>query len=116
MANEQMDDVRLESLNPDDPEFLERCEATAMRYFRAATKEALQLRTQTVANLRPYWNTPKYRRLYAQASEKYETAVKPAYELARRTLAELELTGEVSESLSYEWDQLKVAQIMQEVA
>lgn len=99
-----------------DPEFLERCEATAMRYFKSATKEALQLRTQTVVDLQPYYDTPKYRRLYAQASEKYETAVKPAHALYLCTLAELEATGEVSEALSYEWDQLKVAQIMQEVA
>lgn len=100
----------------DDPDFLERCAATAMRYFRSATKEALQLRTQTVVDLWPYYDTPKYRRLYAQASEKYETAVKPAHALYLKTLAELEATGEVSESLSYEWDQLNVAQIMAEVA
>lgn len=98
------------TINPDDPDFLERCEATAMRYFRSATKEALQVRTQTVVDLQPYWDTPKYRRLYAAASEKYETAVKPAHALYLKTLAELEATGEVSEQLSEEWDALRIAQ------
>jgi hypothetical protein len=100
----------------DDPEFLERCEATAMRYFRDATKEARQVRTQTIVDISPYYNSPKYRRLYEAASQKYEAAAVPAHALYLRTLAELEATGEVSEALSYEWDQLKVAQIMQEVA
>lgn len=99
-----------------DPEFLERCEAAAMRYFRSATKEALQKRTQAIVDLQPYWDTPKYRRMIEMISAVYDIAVKPAHELYLKTLAELEVTGEVSEALSYEWDQLKVAQVMQEVA
>lgn len=93
----------------EDRERLERCEATAMRYFRSATKEALRIRTQTIVDLQPYYGSPKYTRLRDAAERKYSAVSEPAWALYGRTVEELMRDGEVSEALSREWDQLKDA-------
>lgn len=91
----------------EDAERLERCDEEAGRYYRDAIRDAQVIYTRKVADLQPYWQTPRYDRERAAAKREFERVSKPAHELRIRTCRELFMTGEVSEELSFAWDALK---------
>jgi len=89
----------------EDVERLDACEQEANKWFKQATAGALAEFHQTMADLQPYWRTPRFDRERAAAKRKYELVSIPANELRVRTVKELFMTGEVSEQLDYEWAQ-----------
>jgi len=100
----------------EDQERLERAEATASRWFNDLTKPQLARYNQRMADAAPYRNSPRWERerLFAQR-EYHETTfeARRVYELAMQDLATL---GEISEATNYAYDEVAVAQMMQEFA
>lgn len=89
----------------EDVERLEACEQEAGEWFKKATATALAEFHRTMADLHPYWQTPRFDRERAAAKRKYEQVSVPANELRVRSVKELFLSGEISEQLDYEWTQ-----------
>jgi|SRR5579863_5101612 len=96
-------------------EKLERCEALAGRYFAEATKAQTATFHRAMSDLRGLQG-PRYDRAREAAKAAFEASTAQASELCDETIRELMLTGEISESLSYRWDELAVAEAMLEAA
>jgi hypothetical protein len=121
----EMADLQLYLANPhfhQDDDFseaverLDRCDAEAGRYYRDAIKDAQTRYTTALHNIPDAFGSPRWARAREAATREFERVSKPAHELRIRTCEELFLTGEISESLSYEWDDLNVTNIMQAAA
>lgn len=99
-----------------DPDLLERCEATADRYFKRATADALQVFTTTMADIEPYRGSPRWDRLRAAAKRRYEEVSKPAAALQGRHVQELLTLGEITPELDAAWDQIGAPQPIAQAA
>lgn len=100
----------------EDAERLERAEARAGQWFADATKEQTARFNERMAVAAPYKDAPKWERFRASAQREFAKDTAAARELSELTVRELMLTGEVSEALSYRWDELAVAGAMLEAA
>jgi hypothetical protein len=92
-------------------ERLERCEAQAGWYFAGATKPQTAAYNRAMADLRGL-SAPKYDRAREAAKAVFTASTKAASELCDLTLAELMTAGEVSEELSYRWDELALTDVV----
>jgi len=100
----------------EDQERLERAEATAGRWFADLTKPQLARYNRRMADAHPYRNSPRWERERLFAKREFEEGTAEArrvYELAMRDLM---TTGEISEATNYAYDEVSVAQMMQEFA
>jgi len=97
-------------------ERLERCERNAGWYFTDATKAQLALYNERLAVAAAYKGAPKWDRFRDAADREFKATTSAAAELCELTLAELLTDGEVSEALSYRWDELAVSGAMLEAA
>jgi hypothetical protein len=88
-------------------ERVERCEAVAGRWFADATKPQTAAYNRAMADLRGL-SAPRYDRAREAAKAAFTASTKAASKLCDLTLAELMTAGEVSEELSYRWDELAV--------
>lgn len=89
-------------------ESADRAKDEAVRYFADATKDQLQTYTNRIVEIGPYYGSPYWERERDFAKRRYAETTKDACELMERTVSCLIETGEVSESLSFEWDALMV--------
>jgi hypothetical protein len=96
-------------------ERVERMEQAAAWYFNNATKPQKGAHTQAINDLRGLFG-PKYERAREAASAAWKASTAEAAALYEETFAELMTAGEVSEALSYKWDELAVADAMLEAA
>lgn len=101
--------------NSEFAERLERCEAEAGWYFANATKPQKAACDRAMADLRGL-DAPRYDRAREAAERQWKATTAAAAELCELTLAELMDRGEVSEALSYRWDQLAVSDAMMDAA
>lgn len=99
----------------DEQARFERCEETAGWYFANATKTQAAAFHRAMADLKGL-SAPRYDRARDAAKAAFEASTKAASELCEETVRELMQTGDVSEALSYRWDELDVATAMMEVA
>jgi hypothetical protein len=99
----------------EDRERLERAEAQAGWYFANATKEQTAVFNRAMADLRGL-SAPRYDRAREAAERAFKETTAAARDLCDATMRELLLTGEVSEALSYRWDELAVSGAMLEAA
>ncbi|SEN67581.1 hypothetical protein [Bradyrhizobium sp. OK095] len=100
---------------PDYSEQRERVEAaeeTAGRYFVSATKEQHAAFHREMSDLRGLIG-PRYDRAAAAATRKFRESTEAARELCEETFAAIMEHGEVPEELSYKWDLLDIANVMQ---
>lgn len=97
-------------------ERLERAEAHAGRWFNDATKAQLARFNDRMAVASAYKGAPRWDREREAAHKEFHDTTAAARELSEETVRELMLTGEVSESLSYRWDELAVTGAMLEAA
>lgn len=93
----------------------ERCEEKAGEWFAAATVEQAATFHRAMSDLRGL-SAPRYDRAREAAKAAFDRSTSDARELCELTMQELMTTGEVSEALSYRWDELAVAATMREVA
>jgi hypothetical protein len=94
----------------------ERAEGLSGWYFTDATKEQLARFNDRMAVAAAYKGAPKWDRFRLAAQREFKRTTQAAAELCNLTFAELMATGEVSEALSYRWDELAVAGVMQQAA
>lgn len=87
-------------------ERVERCSLEATSYFANATKAETATYRQTMADIAPYKDSPRWERMRDQARREWDAATAPAYELFLTTFEELLRDGEVSEATSEAWDKL----------
>lgn len=97
-------------------ERVERAEAHAGRWFADATKPQLAIYNDRLAVAAAYKGAPKWDRFREAAQREFARTTEAAAELANLVFAELMTAGEVSEALSYRWDELAVAGAMQQAA
>lgn len=100
---------------PDYSEQRERIEAaeeTAGRYFVGSTKEQHAVFNRRMADLRGLTG-PRYDRAREAAKREFHATTAAARELCEETFAAILEHGEVPEELSYKWDLLDVANVMQ---
>ena len=100
----------------EDQERIERAEATAGQWFAALTKPQLARYNQRMADVAPYKDSPRWERERLFANQEFVEGTAEArrvYELAMRDLM---TTGEISEATNYAFDEVSVAQMMQEFA
>ena len=93
----------------------EACEAEAGAAFAAATVIQSSVFQMTMSDLRGL-SGPRYDRAREEARAVFARTTVEAAELCDLTVQELMQTGEISEELSYRWDQLKVSTIVQQEA
>lgn len=101
-----------------DAEHAERVESVerqASWFFEQATKPQRAAYNEAMAGLRGL-HAPKYDRLREAAKARWERSTAEASELFYRTADALMRDGEVSESLSAEWDALCAKRTEQEAA
>lgn len=96
-------------------ERVERCEASAGWYFADATKAQKSAFDQAMSDLRGL-DAPRYDRARKAADQDWHVSTTAARELYEATRIELLTTGEVSEAMSYRWDELAVSRAMLEAA
>ena len=89
-------------------EKIERCNEEAGHYFSRATVPQTAAFHQAMRDLRGL-DAPRYDRARAAAKAAFDASTVAARQLCDATFAELMETGEVSEALSYRWDELIVA-------
>lgn len=94
---------------------VEFCQAGAGWYFNDATKAQKAAHTLACNDLKGLFG-PVYERRRNAISATWKADTAAAAELYEATFAELMTSGEVSEALSYRWDELAVFQIMQQAA
>ncbi len=99
----------------EERERYERCEEEAGSYFAHATKPQAAAFHRVMSDLRGL-SAPKYDRAREAAKAAFTHSTKAASDLYDITLQELVTTGEVSDALSYRWDELAVATAMMEAA
>lgn len=87
-------------------ERVERCRDEANKYLAPAAVKALNACHQTMCDIAPYRDSPRWQRLKEAAERKYREDTAPAYELFLTTFEELMRDGEVSEATSDAWDEL----------
>lgn len=93
-------------------ERVERNEATAGRYFADATKPQSARYNEIMQVAAAYKGAPKWDRFRLAAQREFSRRTVAAAILANLTFSELMTDGEVSEALSYRWDELAVADVM----
>jgi hypothetical protein len=84
-------------------------QALASRYFRDATKPQAAKYAEQMAVIRPYAGSPKWERAREVAWQEYRASTEAAAALCNETYREMYDTGEVSDELSYRWDELIAA-------
>jgi hypothetical protein len=62
-----------------------------------------------MAVIRPYAGSPKWERAREAATQEYRASTEAAAALCNETYREVYETGEVSDELSYRWDELIAA-------
>jgi hypothetical protein len=104
---------------PDDfseeRERFERCEEQAGAWFASATVTQTAIWHRALSDLRGL-SAPRYDRAREAANAEFHRTTAAARELCDLTVQELMTTGEISEALSYRWDELNVAGAMLEAA
>lgn len=95
---------------------VERNEARAGWYFTDATKAQLAVFNDRMAVAAAYKGAPKWDRFRLAAHREFKRTTQAAAELCDLTFAELMTAGEVSEALSYRWDELAVTGVMLQAA
>jgi hypothetical protein len=90
------------------------CEEEASSLFGLAVASALTEYYATVTLIPDPPHTPRYDRAREAARRKYALVSVPAWEIRNRALNDLMACGEVSEATSFMFDELKVAQAMEE--
>lgn len=93
-------------------ERIEAAEETAGRYFAEATKEQTAIFHAEMAAVRGLIG-PRYDRAALLAAIKFRRTTEAARELCEETFQEIMREGEVSEAMSYRWDELELSNIMQ---
>lgn len=88
-------------------ERVERCTKIANEYFAPAVASALDACHQTLRDIDPYKDSPRWRRMKEAAESKYREDTAPAYELFLDTFDELMRDGEISEATGDKWDALE---------
>ncbi|UGA46637.1 hypothetical protein HU230_0011585 [Bradyrhizobium quebecense] len=99
-----------------DREKLERVEAEAGWYFNSATKQQQARFTDRMSAAFAYRGSPRWEREREAAQKEFTETTAGASALCAETVRELMETGEVSEALSYRWDELAVAGAMAQAA
>jgi len=94
----------------EEVERLEKCEHEAASLFKIATKPALAAHTRAIVDLEPYHGSPRWTRERDKADRQYQKISKPAWELYKRSVNELMMSGEISEQLDAEWTALRDSQ------
>lgn len=96
-------------------ERFERCEERAGKLFADATKAQTAVYHRALSDLRGL-SAPRYDRARDAAKAVFDASTAAARELCEQSIKDLMLTGEISESLSYRWDELAVSGAMLEAA
>jgi hypothetical protein len=111
-----MSNFRRDDESPSEyAERLELAEVHAGRYFADATKDQKAAFDQAMSDLRGL-DAPRYDRARHWANVAWVIRTTAARELYEETVLELLATGEVSEAMSYRWDELAVSGAMLEAA
>lgn len=92
----------------EDVERLEACEEEARAMYEKSIAGALTIFHGKMADLQPYWQTPRYDREREAAKREFEKTSKPAHALRLRTITELFTTGVISEDLDHDWMALHI--------
>lgn len=93
----------------DDAKRHDEAQAIAGRYFRDATQPQAAKYAEQMAVIRPYAGSPKWERAREAATQEYRASTEAAAALCNETYREVYETGEVSDALSYRWDELIAA-------
>lgn len=99
----------------EDQERFELCEEQAGAWFASATVTQTAIWHQALSDLRGL-SAPRYDRARDAANAEFHRTTAAARELCEETVRELMRDGEISETLSYRWDELNVAGAMLEAA
>lgn len=89
---------------------VEWCTNEANKYLAPAAVKALNECHQTMRDIAPYRDSPRWQRMKEAAERKYLEDTAPAFELFLRTFEELMRDGECSEETSESWDELDRAE------
>ncbi|MBR1206588.1 MULTISPECIES: hypothetical protein [unclassified Bradyrhizobium] len=100
----------------EDCERLERAEAEAGWYFNSATKPQQARFSDRMSAAFAYRGSPRWEREREAAQKEFTETTVAASALCAETVRELMETGEVSEALSYRWDELAVTGAMAQAA
>jgi hypothetical protein len=92
----------------------ERAMIQAGRWFDGSTKPQAARYAERMAVAAAYRGAPRWDREREAAKKEFAETTKAAAELSDLTFAELMTAGEVSEALSYRWDELAVADAMKQ--
>ena len=92
-----------------------RCEEEAGEWFAKLTVAQSTVFQMTMTDLRGL-SAPRYDRAREEARAEFARTTKDAADLYDAVLQELVQTGEISEALSYRFDELLVGNVMQEAA
>jgi hypothetical protein len=115
-----MSDWRLLHWLPAETDFehaerVESADALARRYFDDATAPQREAYSDRMADLAPY-RGPMAERRRADALRQFRESTKDAAALFERTAECVMVTGQVSEALSGEWDELAARNVLAEAA
>ena len=100
----------------EDQERLERAEATAGRWFADLVKPQTARFNQRMAEIAPYKDSPRWEREKIAAERRFYDTTFEARRVYALALRDLKTTGEISEATNYAYDEVAVAQMMQEFA
>lgn len=87
-------------------ERVERCTNEAFWFFEHTVYRQKAAFDQTLSDIAPYRDSPRWERMRDVAKRKYREDTAPAYELFLTAFEELLRDGEVSEATSDAWDDL----------
>jgi hypothetical protein len=91
-------------------------EATAGRWFADLTKPQLARYHQRMADVAPYRDSPRWERERLFANQEFVEGTAEARRVYDLAMHDLMATGEISEATNYAYDEVAVAQMMQEFA
>ncbi|MGY3535380.1 hypothetical protein [Bradyrhizobium sp. USDA 4452] len=97
-------------------ERLERAEAEAGWYFKTSTTQQQARYADRMSVAAAYKGSPRWDREREAAQKEFTETTAAASELCTETMHELMTIGEVSEALSYRWDELAVSDAMAQAA
>lgn len=112
-----MTNLRRHDESPADyTERLQAADTAAGRWFNSATVAQLARFRDRMAVAAAYKGAPRWERERDAAHREFHETTTEARALCEETVRELMQAGEVSEALSYRWDELNVASAMLEAA
>jgi hypothetical protein len=91
-------------------------EEFAGQWFAALTKPQLAKYNRRLADAAPYRNSPRWERERQAALREYEITTVEAKRVYQMAMADLATLGEISDATNYAYDEVAVAQMMQEFA